>query len=519
MVDCRKQETLVLAYNQQAMDLLHAEQLTEALDLLLRAETQVCAMAPSTSSLKIKSVTFNNLGCFYKRAGQYQKALHYLSLALDIDAHSATDRTNLAGTHLNICAIKSKAGQHRDALNHALEALQLLQGPEVNPTQLTTRVIAHHNAAVELEYLAQMQPAVEMYKAGIRAGKSCLGPEHPLITSLQKCYYGALDKLEKGSTRKKRFASVTPIPSKSAGFQGVRKPPRRSASKDTYSSKPSSSPIVDLRLQSQSYDDGEGWLQRSTISSDEYRQRSRPKAKRVTPGIQLIPLGTMTQEQGLETTQSDIYGNAKFRRKGEVQLRSTMKGLREKLKRPLEVVNIVSTEVVVWKEELIKALRVYQARKKEREGNLEVQSLDYPKNEGLRAVEKRAQAAIQALEQLKREAAHEASLPITPVPKPPPSRVPTLRTARLPKARAHLEVIPETHSEGKAELRTAAVCRVQAWVRSMLAQQFYREHRAAAVKIQAWVRMTQTRKLFAGILAAIQLIQAWWRLIIANRKQ
>ena len=134
-------------------------------------------------------------------------------------------------------------------------------------------------------------------------------------------------------------------------------------------------------------------------------------------------------------------------------------------------------------------------------------------------MEKRAQAAIQALEQLKREAAHEASLPITPVPKPPPSRVPTLRTARLPKARAHLEVIPETHSEGKAELRTAAVCRVQAWVRSMLAQQFYREHRAAAVKIQAWVRMTQTRKLFAGILAAIQLIQAWWRLIIANRKQ
>ena len=508
MAECRKQEALVLACNQQAMDLLHAERLPEALSLLQQAETQACTMPPSAASLKMKSVTFNNLGCFYKRAGLYQKALEYLSLALDIDAHSTTDRTNLAGTHLNICAIKSKAGQHREALDHALEALQLLQGPEANTTQVTTRVIAHHNAAVELEHLALVQQAVDMYKAGIRAGKDSLGPDHPLIASLQKCYYGALDKLDKGSSKKKRFSSVTPLPSKSAGFQGTRKPPRRSASKDTYS-KPNSSPVLDLHSQSYSYDDSEGWLQRSTLSSEEYRQR-RPKVRRVTPGIQLIPLGNMTPEQGMEHVRG---GTRKFRRKGEVQVRSTMKSLREKLKRPLEVVNIVSEEVVDWKAELRQALRVYQARKKGREGDLE--ALQEPQHLGLRAVEKRAQAAIQALEQLKRQAAQEASLPL--LPKPPTGRVPPLRTyPRNPKSRALLDVIPETQSEGK--LRTAALCRLQAWARAMLALQYCQERRKSTVKIQAWVRMVQTRRLYVGILAAIQLIQAWWRLMIAHSK-
>lgn len=505
MAECRKQEALVLACNQQAMDLLHAERLPEALEMLQRAETQACAMPPSAAALKMKSVTFNNLGCFYKRAGLYQKALEYLSLALDIDAHSTTDRTNLAGTHLNICAIKSKAGQHREALNHALEALQLLQGPEASATQLTTRVIAHHNAAVELEHLALVPQAVDMYKAGLRAGKTSLGPDHPLITSLQKCYYGALDKLDQGTTKKKRFASVTPMPSKSAGFQGTRKPPRRSASKDTYS-KPNSSPVLDLHSHSYSYDDG--WLQRSTISSEEYRQRS--KARRVTPGIQLIPLGTVTPQ----TAQSGVYGNKKFRRKGEAQVQNTMKNLREKLKRPLEVVNIVSEEVVTWKAELRQAIRIYQARKKGREGDLRTQQ-ERPQHDDLRSVEKRAHAAIQALEQLKRQAAQQASLLL--VPKPPTGRVPPLRTyPRNPKSRPLLDVIPETQSEGKT--RTISLCRLQAWARAMLALRLCQERRKSTLKIQAWVRMVQTRRLYVGILAAIQLIQAWWRLLLARNK-
>lgn len=480
----------MLTFNQQAMELLHSDHLTEALHLLLQAETHIQALPPSTAVLKMKSVTFNNLGCFYKRVGQLQKALEYLYFALDIDANSVTDRTNLAGTHLNICAIMSQTGQHREALKHALEALQLLQGPEAS----TTRVIAHHNAAVELEYLALTQQAVEMYKAGIQAGKECLDPEHPLLTSLQKCYYAALSKIERPG-EKKRFASVTPVPAKSTGFQKTRKPPRRSASKDTYGSKPNSSPN-DRTVYSRSFDEREGWL--GTLVSEEHRRKARPKPRRAAPGLQLLPLG-VTAPFPSSTLSVPTHSQA------PIHLRPALLTLGEKLhKRPFQVVNILSTEVSPWKSQLYLAFRIHQSRK----------TLFKPQSNGRKDVEKRAQAAIQALEQLKKVAAAETWRPV--LPRPPISGL-KVGFGRAKKGKvSRLDTIPEAIADSGA--RVVVILKVQTWFRSMLIQHGYRKQLRSILRLQAWVRMVQTRRLYVSIVSAVQLIQAWWRLTSAGTR-
>ena len=102
---------VILQCNKQAMDYLHDGVLDSALKLLLSSVKLLKERSiPKTSGLW--GITFNNLGCVYKKADNKKGALHYLNKALDMDIQSNYDATNVASTHLNISAILSSMGDH-----------------------------------------------------------------------------------------------------------------------------------------------------------------------------------------------------------------------------------------------------------------------------------------------------------------------------------------------------------------------------------------------------------------------
>jgi hypothetical protein len=68
---------------------------------------------------KLHAVTLNNLGCFFKRRGRLQAALHYLTSAAVVEAASDAAE-NPAGTMLNLCAVLSQvcAVRKKDSHHH-----------------------------------------------------------------------------------------------------------------------------------------------------------------------------------------------------------------------------------------------------------------------------------------------------------------------------------------------------------------------------------------------------------------
>lgn len=172
-------QSYVLHANRQAMDLLQIGRIEAAFKLLQEARRK------AEGDAGLLAITLNNLGCYYKRLGKPMHALKQLYEALRLESTPPINATNLAGTHLNICAIRSQLGKHQSALTEALKALEVLSTPqETSYNTASTLAIAYHNAGVELEYLKRLSEAEDMFRAGWKVVKNDLGEEHPLVKSL-----------------------------------------------------------------------------------------------------------------------------------------------------------------------------------------------------------------------------------------------------------------------------------------------------------------------------------------------
>lgn len=549
-METSKSEGLALQYNKLAMDHLHAARPAEALTLLLKAESLVKSLPESQAQGKLRAITLNNLGCFYKRAAQPQKALDYLEAALDLSGTETHDHTNLAGTHLNICAIKSQMGDHQEALMHAQAALHLLASASLTPSpnMLTTLVVAHHNAGVELEYLQQGQKAVEQYREGFETARENLGPAHPLTTSLQSSYFQALEGLERHSlgTKGKRsgkYISISPVPPPSEGFR--RKPPRRSASKDATDYFPKSTSPRSSHL-SRSFDetqDSRSWGEYG--SSPEHRVRAKPASqpRQWTLGTPLQPLHTIAPpskqsrrdksfsapnkvKPPLQWAPGHSSRSTKFRRSpqnDDSKLSTVVKTLSEKLTRleekveemprkgrMLQVVKANSEQILSSYrgdfKDLVFACKIHRARK-------QLKSLQ-SKYDPRASAELRAQAAINAFEQLKRVALQEVQ-GLTSLPKP--AVKPTRKHYFAHNKTRSLAPIPEARIESKSDHRIVCIIRIQAWFRMLIARKDFIRIRKSVVILQKWVRAMETRRLYQAIRCAVEVIQRWWRARRATR--
>lgn len=187
-------EASVLDLNRNAMSLLRDQQFSKALQSLKKATKAIEGVGQPEKRLKLEGITLNNLGCFYKRTKKPNVALRYLAKACEQEEIAAVDNVNLAGTHLNMCAIFSDLGKHELALEQGLKSLELMKTSKGNsPNLISTLVIAYHNTGVEYEFLNLYDEALDFYKVAWETAEKYLGNQHPLTVSMG-ADYSNLDK-------------------------------------------------------------------------------------------------------------------------------------------------------------------------------------------------------------------------------------------------------------------------------------------------------------------------------------
>jgi len=182
--------------NMLAMNALNTGEMDQCYTLLTRAEQLTAGKtgAPSSDRLRLRAVTLNNLGCYYKKKGRLRSALKCLGKALKIESR-LKDVKNPADTHLNICACQSQLGRHSEALEHAQAALILLQDELFSSTgqeaqappkeRVAVMAIAYHNVAVEQEYLKKFDLAIQSYRKALEIAEKHLGPDQGITQVLQ----------------------------------------------------------------------------------------------------------------------------------------------------------------------------------------------------------------------------------------------------------------------------------------------------------------------------------------------
>lgn len=199
--------------NMLAMNALNTGEMEQCYTLLTRAEQLTAGKtgAPQADRLRLRAVTLNNLGCYYKKKGRLRSALKCLGKALKIEAR-LKDVKNPADTHLNICACQSQLGRHTEALEHAQAALILLQdelfsssGQETQgppKERVAVMAIAYHNVAVEQEYLKKYDLAIQSYTKAKEIAEKHLGPNQGITAVLK-------DVTDKATEERQQFIKLT----------------------------------------------------------------------------------------------------------------------------------------------------------------------------------------------------------------------------------------------------------------------------------------------------------------------
>ena len=195
-------ESIVRTCNKQAMDSLCSNNYSECYRLLKKAEDIIRSPSYPTNP-KLSAITWNNLGCYYKRINSFELALNYLSKALEND--SECDNVTLAGTHLNILTVLSQQQNHKQALYHGVQAIKLLK----NSNNTQTLIVALQHAAEEYTLLGEHDKAYSTLANAVSIADEKFGKDSDCSASLQqriqslakseKKFY--FEKLNKRATR------------------------------------------------------------------------------------------------------------------------------------------------------------------------------------------------------------------------------------------------------------------------------------------------------------------------------
>lgn len=183
-------EPLVLNWNKISMEYLKDEKYQESFRLLKKSE-ELLKYPDGTFPTNLWAITNNNFGLYYKKQQKLSLALEYLFKALNVDIKTVYDKTNLAGTHLNICSVYSLMNHHSKALSHGILATKLLKKAlEVDRSisTLTSLVIALNHTGFEYELLREYENAKSTYKCALDLAKNNLGIDHPITLALTKAY-------------------------------------------------------------------------------------------------------------------------------------------------------------------------------------------------------------------------------------------------------------------------------------------------------------------------------------------
>ncbi|OMJ70011.1 hypothetical protein SteCoe_32120 [Stentor coeruleus] len=127
------------------------------------------------ASAKLRSLTLNNLACYFKGCDKLLAALEYLEKAVKIEEKGSAEDYEIATTLLNLTVIKSKLGNHEEAFNKSLEAVRILEKADEEKEMPEALATSYYNHAVELEYLQRINEAKLFYEKAYNLSKRKFG--------------------------------------------------------------------------------------------------------------------------------------------------------------------------------------------------------------------------------------------------------------------------------------------------------------------------------------------------------
>eukprot|EP00889_Picochlorum_renovo_P005810 jgi/Picre1/32840/NNA_008170.t2 len=160
---------LVKLYNDLAVRLMEGKQFDQSLIMLQKAEKLLLEKSMEdgldqggdgvVTQSHLQTITYNNMGCLYRRMSLPREALVYLEKALAIEEISGTVHER-ASTHLNLRAAALVA--HDARRNQLLNDANIL-------------AMAYHNIGIEHEHLGQMKEAQVSFTRACSIGTKILG--------------------------------------------------------------------------------------------------------------------------------------------------------------------------------------------------------------------------------------------------------------------------------------------------------------------------------------------------------
>ncbi|RLN82278.1 hypothetical protein BBJ28_00016824 [Nothophytophthora sp. Chile5] len=234
---------VMLSYNSVAMQYLSQGQFDQCLAMLRKAEA-VTAPGNFRKCQALQILTFNNIGCCYRKLGKLKSALKYLKEAAQLGSGS-THVKNLSITHLNLCAIQSQLGRHDLALEHAQAAIFHTQEELVSledradddreeeaaeseggeqaglmdaldaktrEEKIISLAVAYHNLAVELEFNGRGEASLQWYKKALQLVWKYRETNEALCESFKKIFLDAKKKQQTANVRQNGIPSFTSTP-------------------------------------------------------------------------------------------------------------------------------------------------------------------------------------------------------------------------------------------------------------------------------------------------------------------
>ena len=225
-----KFSALVKKYNDVAVGCMEGSSMDQSLVCLLKADDLLAHAVQdgkgggvgdgerlggdvsSEQIQRLQSMTYNNLGCLYRRMDEPETSVQYLHKALMNEMAASDPQVNeLASTHLNLSASYSVLHKDVEALRHGERAIVLLQGqlwPGLSfrdgmetllakiakeggavprPLLRDAHVLsmAYHNVGTQNERLGRIREAQVSFNRAVSVGNKILGPSDRMTVTLQ----------------------------------------------------------------------------------------------------------------------------------------------------------------------------------------------------------------------------------------------------------------------------------------------------------------------------------------------
>lgn len=517
-------DNLVFSYNRKAMECLKNNDFKNALSYLSKVEN-IFNSGTVQNMQKLYGITLNNFGCFYKRTGNPNLALNFHKKALEISSKPPIDISNLAGTHLNICAIMSQTEDHSSALSHALKALNLLKSKYLDdPSLVTTLLAAHHNAGVEYEFLTQMTNAFNIYTTGFQISQEHFGDEHPLTQSFKR----SLKSTQ--VTRKTTSASPHHSSTRTAANNSKDLIRRSFKSSTRYSggnaendNKPKQDSVRFLtgeRLQP---------MYKKEEARVKTRQRSRYDASSL---VKELNGDSAREAQSFNKQKANVDKiTEKEAETGEDSkiLDSKDKTLTIDTQRLVEKVS-TATQVEHFDKGMLKRLRNSAATLIQKYCRGFLAKRKYQLNKYTRQLAEAEKQAKIAKDKINSLNLHRSRKKIIPVIEKPKEFVMPAKSELVPIAYKEKTYQQRSHNFNSRRFPFLAsleempdfrikIIRIQSCYRGWIVRKTYLKKRKAVIVIQKHVKRYQTRMLYQQIHAAIVFIQRTWKKILSKRKK